>query len=100
MAKPTKEQETKIFEVFVNFYNQKINEDQFIKKLHAIENKYNTKTKGIWFRFFGNDTAATTVKNIERDLNTIKNCYQNNRQYMLENIEIAVTENSLQINFS
>lgn len=100
MPKPTKEQETKIFEVFVNFYNKKLTEEQFIKKLYAIENKYNTKTKTVWFRFFSNDTAATSVRDIERDLNTLKNCFQNNRQYMLENIEIAVLENSLQINYS
>jgi len=100
MAKPTKEQENQIFEVFVNFYNKKLNEDQFIKKLRAIENKFNTKTKSVWFRFFSNDTAATTVSDIERDLNTIKNCFQDNRQYILDKIEIAVTENSLQVYYS
>jgi len=100
MSKPTTEQEIKLREIFSKFHNKEIAEEQFIKRLRAVENKTRSGQKTIWFRFFGNDTAATTVSSIERDLNTLPNCFQNNRKYMHENIEIAVNENSLQINFS
>ena len=100
MSKPTKEQETKLREIFSKFHKKEITEEQFIKRLRAVENETRSGQKSIWFRFFKNDTAATTVNNIERDLNTLPNCFQNNRQHMFECIEIAVNENSLQINFS
>ena len=100
MAKPTKDQEALIFNIFHAFYHKNITEETFIKELRRIEKRTKDGYKTIWFRFFNNDTGATTVHNIERDLNTLKNCYQNNRQYMLDKIEIAVTEDSLKINFS
>ena len=100
MSKPTTEQEQKLRDIFSEFHNKKITQEQFIKRLRAIENKTRSGQKTIWFRFFKNDTAVTTLNDIERDLNTLPNCYQNNRKYMQENIEIAVNENSLQINFS
>jgi len=100
MSKPTAEQETKLREIFSKFHKKEITEEQLIKRLRAVENKTRSGQKSIWFRFFKNDTAATTVESIERDLNTLPNCFQNNRQYIKESIEIAVNENSLQINFS
>lgn len=100
MSKPTAEQEAKIREIFSGFHNKKIDEQKFIKKLRTIENATKSGHQSIWFRYFKNDTGATTVDSIERDLNTLPNCYQNNRKYCFECIEIAVEENSLQINFS
>jgi hypothetical protein len=100
MSKPTAEQEIKLREIFSDFHHKKITDEQLIKRLRTVENKTRSGHKTIWFRFFGNDTAATTVNNIERALNTLPNCYQNNRKYMQENIEMAVNENSLKINFS
>ncbi len=100
MSKPTAEQEQKLRGIFSDFHNKKIDNWQLIKRLRAVENKTRSGQKSIWFRFFKDDTLATTVNNIERDLNTLPNCYQKNRDHMLENIQIAVEENSLQINFS
>jgi len=100
MSKPTAEQETKLRDIFSDFHHKKITDEQLIKRLRAVENETRSGNQTIWFRFFKNDTAATTVRDIERDLNTLPNCYQNNRKYVHENIEIAVNENSLQINFS
>lgn len=100
MSKPTAKQEAKIRQVFSDFHNKKTTEETFIKELHAIENKTRSGQKSVWYRFFRNDTLVATADRIEICLNTRPNCYQNNRQHTLEEIEIAVTENSLQINFS
>ena len=100
MSKPTTQQEATIRQIFSDFHNKKIAEEKFIKKLRTVENITRSGVRSVWYRFFKNDTLVSTVNSIERNLNTRPNCYQNNRKSTLEEIEIAVTENSLQINFS
>jgi hypothetical protein len=53
-----------------------------------IQSKYKySKDKGIWFRFFNNDTLATTPNDIIRD---IINSTENNKSHILECIDISI----------
>jgi acetylornithine deacetylase/succinyl-diaminopimelate desuccinylase-like protein len=83
-----------------------VNVNSFINQLELIEKdlKKGKKTdKGLWFRFFKNDTGATTIQNISSTLNV--ECYKGstdyrNKESLLECVMIALTEISLEVNFS
>ena len=72
---------------------------EFINILVAIENelKNNRRTeKGLWFRFFNNDTGATTIRNIEHWLDC-----PTNGESIREDFRIAINNpKGLQIHFS
>lgn len=79
-------------------------EEKLIKRLSAIGNRlkrqFGGANKSMWFRLPEDSTGAETVRDIERDLNTQKNCYQNNRQYMLDRLESSVTEYDFKVYYS
>lgn len=62
-----------------------INELKRIEK-HA-KDTIGGKDCNIWFRFFSNDTGATTIADIERDLQSYVN-----RKYRLECMEICTKD--------
>ena len=72
---------------------------ELINILVAIENelKNNRRTeKGLWFRFFNNDTGATTIRNIEHWLDC-----PTNGESIREDFRIAINNpKGLQIHFS
>jgi hypothetical protein len=53
--------------------------------------------KGLWFRFFKNDTGATTIADIQ---NTFLFDHLRNQEYYLECINIALNEISLELYYS
>ena len=57
-----------------------------------------SKGKAIWFRFFKNDTGATTVNDIKRMLKLPAT--HENYKYIIECMEIAVKDKSLQLYYS
>lgn len=64
---------------------------EYIKIVNnSIKSKYKyPKDKGIWFRFFNNDTGATGLNDIQRDLSLFPtHC---NYQYMIQCIDIAIS---------
>ena len=72
---------------------------ELINILTDIENelKNNRRTeKGLWFRFFNNDTGATTIRNIEHWLDC-----PTNRESIREDFRIAINNpKGLQIYYS
>jgi hypothetical protein len=90
-------------EILLKFKQDK-DEAKLITRLTAIGNKlkkqFGGKDKGIWFRFPSDSTGAETVRDIERDLGTPRNCYQRNREYMLERLESSVTEYDFEVYYS
>ena len=77
---------------------------QLISKLKEIENHYRNEIndfnsdKGFWFRFYENDSLATTVHEIKRSLEQPES-HPINRD-MIDNFNIAVDNGSLQVYFS
>jgi hypothetical protein len=57
---------------------------------HALANVKHKKDAGLWFRFSEDDTAATTIRDIERTY-TIEP--QKNREFMTECIKQAISLN-------
>ena len=72
---------------------------ELIDKLIAIERELKDGAytqKGLWFRFFNNDTGATTIRNIEHWLDC-----PTNRESIREDFRIAINNpKGLQIHFS
>lgn len=70
-----------------------------ILSLMNIENQLKRKrkltNKELWFKFFNDDTGATTIYDLQRDLNN-----PTNRDYTIENIKHAIENKSLQVYFS
>ncbi len=59
-----------------------------------------SKERGLWLRFFNNDTGATSIANIEIIFDVTQTT-KRNYGYMVECMEIAVTpESGMQIHFS
>jgi hypothetical protein len=90
------------YKIFSDFINEKINTETMILKLKDIElevkaeYKYSTLYKNIWFRFYKGDTAATTIRDIQLQLQST----MRNQEHMIDKIEIAVNEKSLRVFFS
>ena len=78
--------------------------DFLIKKLYEIETLIENTfddfgDKGLWFKFFDSDTAATTIGNIKGDLSMPTN--HPNHKLMIENLSFAIQLNGdLEIFFS
>jgi len=89
----------KVINLFQSFLAGKINEQELLTTLTAIERNlkngviYTQKT--LWFKFYQNDTMATDILNIRRWL------YDFNRESILEDFKIAVENpKGLQIYYS
>ena len=90
------------FEVMGDFYNfiQTEDEEVLMDKLYSIErhwkswNAIQKTNKDMWFRFFKNDTAATTIADIQRDL------HSPNRKYRMDNMKICYDTGEIEVYFS
>ena len=85
----------------VFFLNHGENEEILIAQLRNLECKIREEIflgvkddKGLWLRFSKDDTLATTINDIERDLKTF------NRETLLESFKLAVENNYIEIYFS
>ena len=78
--------------------------DLLIKKLYEIETLIENTfddfgNKSLWFKFFDNDTLATTIGNIKGDLSLPSN--HPNHRLMIENLSFAIElKKELEIYFS
>lgn len=74
------------------------NVQNLIEKLKQIESHYKTTIectdheKGMWFNFGSNDTLATTISDIEKDLNLPNN--HGNRELLIDKMKMIVDLNS------
>jgi len=92
-----------VIKVFSDFLEDKM-EVKLYRTLHEIEDNireeivedagYSDPEEGLWVRFFKNDTAATTLRDIRNDLNN------SNRSYLEASMEICVETNEIQLYFS
>lgn len=83
---------------FDSFKNKVITANQLVIRLQYFE-RILTNGKGkkqLWFRFFNDDTLATDIDDINRNLSTTGK----NHNHLIECIDIAVANQSLQIYFS
>lgn len=88
--------------ILFNEYIQNLLElDEFIQKLRDVEDlykqtlKYNSSESSIWFKFSDDDTLATTIDDLERDLTNF------NRDFTLERMREAINlDNELFIHYS
>ena len=90
----------KAYIAFAEFVVKPENFLSLITKLELIEKEIKQgkdTDKGLWFRFFENDTAATTINDLRHtfEIDTLRN-----KEYMIENICIALNEISLQLYYS
>lgn len=85
---------------FTQFHLGNVELDQLIESLQDWEDKFKSKDKNasLWFKFYREDTLATTIDDLNRNLNPSTSTNVN-RKFMQERIRIAVDENSLQIYF-
>lgn len=99
----TEKLEKSIFYWFKQFQNNYVSLHNLIESLTEWENylkrKENDQSKNLWFKFFTGDTEATTIKDIENGLSP-RTYTKENRELLNDKIEIALKDNSLQINFS
>ena len=91
--------------VVKKFLKKEITQEQFIKKLYTfdkvLKRLFGTKgNKQIWFRTFKGNTGAMWISEIERDLNTLPNCYQRNCEFLLSSLELGVNELGMEVYFS
>lgn len=78
-----------------------------IKVLKKIENEFKkfggikqTKDKSLWLRYFKGDTLATTIRDIEMNINPLTSSH-GNHIYALECIELAIAPDSgMELHFS
>lgn len=86
-------------EIFKKFMFKEYELHYLIKKLTALDNKlkkqFGGKDKSIWFRLFKGDTAATTIRNLEIDLQRGNRNYG----YTLDSIEIGIN-NEMEVYYS
>ena len=83
------------------FLNYGMNEGKLITQLRNLESGINENIflgaeneSGLWFRFYKDDTLATTINDIESDLKTT------NRETLIESFELAVANDYIEIYFS
>ena len=97
---------TRAYIAFAMFFADR-KTDMLVNTLRGIEKDIKGKTdtdKGIWFRFFKNDTGATTIADLE---NTFKKdgglpggTIEKNKEYMYESISFAVIDLTLEMYYS
>ena len=100
----------KAYIAFAEFVAKPENLNSLITKLELIEKEIKrgkNTDKGLWFRFFKGDTAATTIDNLKDTFEIETPMYisststaKKNKEYMIENICIALNEVSLQLYYS
>jgi hypothetical protein len=96
----------KAYIAFAEFVVKPENFLSLITKLELIEKEIKQgkdTDKGLWFRFFENDTAATTINDLRHTFEIESSKYSTahrNKEYMIENICIALNEISLQLYYS
>ena len=87
-------------DLFQNFLNNPTDKDSLINGLKAIETELSKgrKTgKNLWFRFFKDDSLATTIQNIEKDL---EYNHMSNYKHLVRCFQISIDIESLEIYFS
>jgi hypothetical protein len=81
-----------VLDIFNQWYIDMIGDVELINDLRLFESEF--KDIDIWFRFFKDDTLATDINDIERDLTN------SNRTYRAECIKMALDDNTgFQLNF-
>lgn len=74
------------------------NVQNLIEKLERVEEHHSEEIectddeKGIWFRFGSDDTLATTINDIERDLNLPSN--HGNHKLLIDRMKMVIDLNS------
>ncbi|MCC8360280.1 hypothetical protein [Salinimicrobium sediminilitoris] len=75
--------------------------EEFIQKLREMETKHkqilkdNSSESGFWFKFSDDDTLATSIDDLERDLTN------SNREFTLERMkEVINTDQELVVHYS
>lgn len=92
----TEQLSQKVTGLFQKYLGGKIDATLMVRKLNAL--KRPTKSgKTLWFRFFTNDTGATTTNDLLNDLTT---GFNTNGEYRRECMEIAVDTGSVAVYFS
>ena len=86
-----------VYSCEVNFYNylQSGNLENLIKGLRRVETLARNENEGtvsgdLWFKFSSDDTLATTIRDIEKDLSFPSH---NNYKFLIERIEGAIDLN-------
>ena len=69
--------------------------EQTIERLREIESIAARGGKTMWFRFFKDDTAATSIFDLEKDLRLPPN--HPNYLYIMRNVQRAVDEGSVEV---
>lgn len=93
----------RVLRLFSNFLKNKITLKVMIEGLKDVEDYHKEwvqeprKTRAIWFRFYTDDTLATTIDEIYTDL---KNPEGKNYSSMIENLKIACKDTELEIYYS
>jgi len=91
-----------VLAVFNDYIQSRLSKSEFIINLVEIEVNIAVELnclsslhadKHVWFKFFKDDTLATTIADIDTDLNT--NC-----KFITECIELAISTDGLEIYFS
>ncbi|TDN95319.1 hypothetical protein DET49_102205 [Salegentibacter sp. 24] len=87
--------------LFNEYLQNRVDLDEFIQKLRALENLYKQNLKSdtqenfMWFKFSEDDTLVTTIDDLERDLSN------SNRNFTLERMREAINlDNDLFIYYS
>jgi hypothetical protein len=83
---------------FSSYLQQHITLDQFILQLERIEAqlKQNNSQSSLWFKFADDDSLATTIPDLKKDLSDNRN-----REFTLERMREAINlENELFIYYS
>ena len=89
-----------ILDLFQSFLNGGITKQKLINELYKLEidltDLDNISDKDIWFRFFKGDNLATTIANLDMDIDC-----PTNKENILESLKIAIEEpKHFQVNFS
>lgn len=83
---------------FNNYLQEHITLDQLIQQLQSIEAQLSQdkSQSSIWFKFSKDDSLATTIEDLQKDLSNAKN-----REFTLERMKEAINlENELFIYYS
>ena len=87
--------------LFNEYIQGQLELEGFIQKLREMETKYrkilndNSPESGLWFKFSDDDTLATSIDDLERDLTNT------NREFTLERMKEAIsTEQELVVHYS
>lgn len=84
--------------LFNNFLQDHISLDQLIQQLQKIESqlRQNSSQGSLWFKFSQDDSLATSIANLQKDLSDT-----NNREFTRERMREAINlENELFIYYS